>query len=168
MKPTFLKQLILEMNGIPELRLKLLVLLFRLGTVLEKKKRILCFLYIPFNIIYVIYSKIFLSLEIPLGTKIGWGLRIYHGHSLVINKQSNIGSSFTVRHSVTIGNILRADGSESLCPIIGNNVEIGCNSTIIGPVHIGDNCKIGAGVTVHKNIAADTTVVPLGYRTISK
>jgi len=42
--------------------------------------------------------------------------------------------------------------------IIGNNVRIGSNSTIL-PVTIGDNVIIGAGCVVTKNIPNNCTVV---------
>jgi acetyltransferase-like isoleucine patch superfamily enzyme len=41
--------------------------------------------------------------------------------------------------------------------IIGNNVRIGSNATIL-PVNIGDNVIIGAGAVVTKDIPANTIV----------
>lgn len=37
-------------------------------------------------------------------------------------------------------------------PIIGDNVSLGCNVTIIGGVHIGNNVTVGAGSVVVKDI----------------
>ena len=41
--------------------------------------------------------------------------------------------------------------------LIGDNVRIGSNATIL-PVEIGDNCIIGAGAVVTKNIPANSTI----------
>ena len=41
-------------------------------------------------------------------------------------------------------------------PIIGNNVIIYANSTILGRIHIGDGCIIGANVWVTKDMKAGT------------
>ena len=44
-------------------------------------------------------------------------------------------------------------------PMIGNNVDIGANVSIIGPVKIGDNVIIGAGSVVVKNISTNKIAV---------
>jgi len=43
-------------------------------------------------------------------------------------------------------------------PIIGNNVNIGSNSCIIGHVTIGDNVIIGAGSIVVKDVPSNVVV----------
>ncbi|MFB4210422.1 DapH/DapD/GlmU-related protein [Shouchella sp. JSM 1781072] len=42
--------------------------------------------------------------------------------------------------------------------IIGNDVMIGANCTILPGVTIGDRAVVGAGTVVHKDVAADTFV----------
>lgn len=42
--------------------------------------------------------------------------------------------------------------------VIGNNVFIGANSILLGPVKIGDNCVIAAGAIVNKNIPSGSVV----------
>lgn len=44
-------------------------------------------------------------------------------------------------------------------PTIGNNVSLGANVTIIGPVHVGNNVTIGAGSVVVKDIPDDCIAV---------
>jgi serine O-acetyltransferase len=39
-------------------------------------------------------------------------------------------------------------------PTIGNNVILGANSIILGNITIGDDCKIGAGAIVVKDLPA--------------
>lgn len=57
-----------------------------------------------------------------------------------------IGENFSCIHCTTLGK----KGDKR--PVIGNNVSLGCNVTIIGGVHIGDNVVVGAGSVVIKNI----------------
>ncbi len=37
-------------------------------------------------------------------------------------------------------------------PIIGDNVSLGCNVTILGGIHIGNNVTVGAGSVVVKDV----------------
>lgn len=89
-----------------------------------------------------------LGIEIPEDTQIGTGFQVWHGSGLIINHQSIIGNNVLLRHCTTIGNKGKGTG----VPIIGNNVEIGANSVIIGEISIGDNVIIGAGSVVTKSI----------------
>lgn len=88
-------------------------------------------------------------------TKIGGGAYFAHPFSTEINAKS-IGDNFKCRHLTTIGN--KKDGDNDNRPIIGDNVTLGVNVTIIGPVHIGDNVIIGAGSVVVKDIPSDCVV----------
>lgn len=92
-------------------------------------------------------------MEIPINCEIGDGFRIFHGYGLVINDGVKIGHSVTLMHNVTIG----SNGKG--VPVIGNGVEIGTHSVIIGPITLGDGCIIGAGVVIVKNIPPRVVVV---------
>ena len=114
---------------------------------------------IPYLILYRIVIEWVLGIEIPYKLKIGKGLALHHGQSLVINDMTVIGENCRIRHNTTIGNKQNRDGSYSGCPIIGNNVDIGANVCIIGEIVIGDNVKIGAGTVVVKNIPPNSIAV---------
>jgi putative colanic acid biosynthesis acetyltransferase WcaB len=101
---------------------------------------------------YRIVFKWIMGIEIPEQTKIGKGLVVWHGQGLVINHKAIIGENVILRHCTTIGNKYKGSG----CPRIGNNVEIGCNSVLIGDIEIGDNVVIGAGSVVTKSIPSDS------------
>ena len=79
----------------------------------------------------------------------------YHPYSTYINCES-IGEKFIIRNNTTIGN---KNNDDNQLAIIGNNVEIGVNSVIIGKVMIGDNVIIGAGSVVIKNVESNKIVV---------
>lgn len=137
----------------------LLVLLsFRIVNLASKNKFIF-YLFIPLLIFYRIVVEWFLGIEIPYNVNLGPGAIIYHGQSLVINSNVIIGKNCILRHCTTIGNKKMLDGSYSSSPIIGDNVDIGSNVCIIGPITIGDNVVIGAGTVVVKNVPSNSTVV---------
>ena len=113
---------------------------------------------LPYVVFYKLFVEWFLNIELPYYSKVGEGLRIYHGHSIVINHDTIIGKNCIIRQCITIGNKLLADGSNSKSPELGHNVEVGANVCIIGPVVIGDNVVIGAGSVVVKSISANSVV----------
>lgn len=78
--------------------------------------------------------------------EIGENTKIYHG-SVVANFNSKIGNNTKFHGNNCIGN----NGIDNLCPIIGNNVDIGFGAVIIGNVKIADNIKIGANSVVNKS-----------------
>ncbi|MEF4723197.1 serine acetyltransferase [Escherichia coli] len=96
--------------------------------------------------------------EISLGARIGKGLKIPHHHGIVIHHAVSIGENFVIRQNTTIG---QKDGeSKSLILRIGDNVDIGANTCIIGLGHnIGDNVKIGAMSLVNSDIPNDCTFI---------
>lgn len=106
------------------------------------------------GIIYAFISTIF-GVEIPRNLKVGKNFMIYHPLGIVINPGVIIGDDCKIRQNTTIGN--KVGGTEK-CPIIGNNVDIGCNTVIIGDIKIGDNVIIGAGSVVVKDVPSNCVV----------
>ncbi|WP_461450152.1 serine acetyltransferase [Mucilaginibacter sp.] len=118
---------------------------------------ILFFWYLP---IYIIFVEWFLGVELPWKINAGFGLTIRHGQALVINPDVIIGNNCTLRQSTTIGNKTNKRANYlTKSPVIGNNVDIGCNVCIIGDVNIGDNVIIGAGSVIVKSIPSNSIVV---------
>lgn len=89
------------------------------------------------------------GIEIMLGANIAEGLRLSHMQGVVIFKAVRIGRNFTIRQNTTIG----SDFKSELPMVIGDNVDVGANSCIIGNgVVIGDDVVIGAMSFVNKNV----------------
>ena len=86
--------------------------------------------------------------QISYKTKIGKGWLIAHPFGTVVNAEI-IGDNFSCLHLTTKG--VKGNGR----PIIGSNVTLGANVTIIGPITIGDNVVIGAGSVVVKSIPSN-------------
>lgn len=93
-------------------------------------------------------------------TKIGEGISIRHPYATIINAES-IGDNFSCIQCTTIGSKLNGR------PIIGNNVSLGANVTIIGGIKIGDNVTIGAGTIVVKDVPDNAMVVGSSARILN-
>lgn len=77
-------------------------------------------------------------------------------------KQSVVGSSVKVAHLAYIGNanvgnntnvgcgtvFANYDGKEKHSTTVGENVFIGCNTNLVAPINVGNNCFIAAGSTI--------------------
>jgi acetyltransferase-like isoleucine patch superfamily enzyme len=97
--------------------------------------------------------------EIQKNSYIGRGSRI-SSHSFIC-EDVTIGENCFIGHGVMfINDKFDSPDIKSWIKrptLIGNNVRIGSNATIL-PVEIGDNAVIGAGAVVTKNVPANTTV----------
>lgn len=92
------------------------------------------------------------SFMLSSSMKIGGGFRFFHPYATVLNAEC-IGDNFSCMQLTTLGD--KKGGK----PIIGNNVHLGANVTIIGAVNIGDNVEIGAGSVVVKDIPPNSIAV---------
>ena len=96
--------------------------------------------------------------EISLGATIGKGLKIPHHSGIVIHKNVIIGENFVIRQNTTIGQ--KDSDSKSAILIIGDNVDIGAGTCIVGLSHfIGNNVKIGAMSFVNQDIPNNCTYI---------
>lgn len=104
------------------------------------------------------FSRFLTGIEIHPGAKIGMATLIDHGSGVVIGETSIIGDRATIYQGVTIG----ATGNEKEFkrhPTIGDDVVVGSGAKILGPVNIGNNCKIGANSVVLRDMPDDSTAV---------
>ena len=88
---------------------------------------------------------------------IGGGLVIGHPHNIVINSKVIIGCNVTVQNGVTIGKDFR--GKRCGAPVIGNNVYIGANATIVGNVIVGDDVVIAPNTFVNFDVPKHSIVI---------
>jgi putative colanic acid biosynthesis acetyltransferase WcaB len=145
----------------------LVLTLFRLAHLL--RLNIVTFiLFLPYFIFYRVFVEWLLCIELPWKTRVGPGFRIDHGQALIINDGTMFGAACTVRNSTTIGNKRLKDGTYSRAPIFGDRVDIGANAVIIGPITIGDDCAIGAGAVVLKDVPAGHVAVGNPARIIAR
>ena len=103
------------------------------------------------------------GIEIHPGARIGKRFFIDHGAGVVIGETAEIGDNVMLYHQVTLGATgwwkHRGDGRAKRHPTIEDNVTIGVGASILGPVTIGHDSKIGAMALVLENIPPKSLVV---------
>ena len=104
------------------------------------------------------------GIEIHPGAKIGLNLFIDHGMGIVFGETTEIGDNCTIYHGVTLGGTGKDTGKRH--PTLGRNVMVGCGAKVLGPVRVGDNCKIAANAVLLHSIDADSTAVGVPARVV--
>lgn len=92
-------------------------------------------------------------IDLPVNTPVGYGLYLGHGMGIVVNPLTRIGNNVNISHFVAIGTNRRTPA------IIGDNVYIGPNVSIVEDVVIGNNVTIGAGSVVTRSLPEGCTAV---------
>ena len=127
---------------------------YRLAAWFTARRGILGLLGKPYCIIYRLVFAWILGIELPLRSSVGPGLRLFHGQGLVVHERVEIGTDVVLRHNTTIG----AKAENLSVPRIGNRVDIGSNSVILGDIELGDGCVVGAGSVVTKSVLPNSVV----------
>ena len=96
------------------------------------------------------------SVDIHPAAKIGIGIMLDHGHSLVFGETSEIGDNVSILHGVTLGGT--GKDNEDRHPKIGNNVLIGAGAKVLGNIRVGDCSRVAAGSVVLKDVPECVTV----------
>lgn len=102
-------------------------------------------------------NRFFTGIEIHPGAKIGKRLFIDHGMGVVIGETAEIGDDVTIYQGATLGGTGKEGGKRH--PTIGNNVMIASGARVLGPVHVGDYARVGAGAVVLKDVPCCSTIV---------
>lgn len=97
------------------------------------------------------------GVDIHPGAKLGERLFIDHATGVVIGETAVVGKDCVIFHGVTLGGVAMVKGKRH--PTVGNRVMIGAGAKILGPITIGDDCKIGANAVVTKAIPAGKVAV---------
>lgn len=133
---------------------RFVVVSFRLAQALSKLPGPFFLIFKIYRILYQLIIEWIMGIDLPWDTQIGSDLKLLHAQALVVNHYVVIGSNCILRHSITIGNKKIGGGY----PKIGNYVEIGASTVILGDITIGDHVTIGAGSVVVKDIPSGATV----------
>jgi len=103
------------------------------------------------------FIEVVAGISIPYSAQIGKEFYIGHFGGIIINSKAIIGNNCNISQGVTIG--ISGKGENRGVPTIGDNVYIGVNSVVAGPIHIGDNSVIAANSLVTKDVLPNTTVM---------
>ena len=102
-------------------------------------------------------SRFLSGIEIHPGATIGRRFFIDHGMGVVIGETAEVGDDVTIYQGVTLGGTSLNPGKRH--PTIRDRVVIGGGAKILGNITVGENCRIGAGSVVLRDVPADSTVV---------
>ena len=121
-------------------------------------------LWAPVWLMLCVVKKLFVIvtlIDIHPDAEIGPGLLIPHGGPTRVHAATKIGADCALHHMCTIG-----AGPLPGAATIGNHVFIGCHSSIIGPVTIGDGAMIAANSLVISNVPANFTAIGVPARVL--
>ena len=98
------------------------------------------------------------GIEMHPGARIGAGFFIDHGMGVVIGETAVIGRNCVMFHNCTLGGTGHDAGKRH--PQLGDNVLLGTAATLLGPITVGSNSKIGAEtVIINRDVPSNCSVV---------
>jgi serine O-acetyltransferase len=110
-------------------------------------------------------GRFFTGIEIHPAAKIGRRFFIDHGMGVVIGETAEIADDVTIYQGVTLGGTSLKKGKRH--PTVEDCVIIGAGATVLGPVTIGRNSRIGAGSVVVEVVPANSTVVGIPGKVVA-
>ncbi len=93
------------------------------------------------------------GIDIPHEADFGPGLRIHHFGGIFVHPSVRAGAGCTLYQGATLG-----DAGDDRGPLLGNDVLVGANALVLGPVRVGDGARIGAGAVVVRDVPSGATV----------
>ncbi len=102
-------------------------------------------------------ARFLTGIEIHPGATVGRRLFIDHGMGVVIGETAIVGNDVTLYQGVTLGGTGKEQGKRH--PTLGDNVVIGAGAKILGNIIVGENCRVGAGSVVLRDVPPDSTIV---------
>ncbi len=106
------------------------------------------------------------DVDIHPAARIGKGILIDHGTSVVIGETAVVGDDVSLLHEVTLGGTGKESGDRH--PKVGNGVLIGAGAKILGNIRIGAGSKIAAGSLVLNEVPPHSMVAGIPARVVGK
>ena len=103
------------------------------------------------------WCRFFTGVDIHPAATIGKRLFIDHAQGVVIGETAVVGDDVTLYQGATLGGTGKESGKRH--PTVGNHVTVSAGASVLGPVHVGDYAKIGAGAVVLADVPRFATVV---------
>jgi serine O-acetyltransferase len=104
--------------------------------------------------------RLLTGIEIHPGARINRRCFIDHGMGVVIGETAEIGNDVTIFHGVTLGarGWWRDGKGAKRHPTIGDGVILGAGCSVLGPVTVARDCRIGSHALVISDLPPGTTV----------
>jgi serine O-acetyltransferase len=108
-------------------------------------------------------ARLLTGIEIHPGARIERRCFIDHGMGVVIGETAEVGNDVTIYHGVTLGarGFWRDGKGSKRHPTIGDGVVLGTGCSVLGPVTIASDCRVGAHALVVSDLPPGTTVTVL-------
>lgn len=104
-------------------------------------------------------SGVFLHRE----TETGEDLHLIHGGNIQINHATVIGNRVGIMHGVTLG-----ASTDPQAPTICDDAFIGCNSSVLGGVTVGERATISANSLVISDVPPDSLAIGVPAKIVKK
>jgi len=111
-------------------------------------------------------SRFITGIEYHPGAKFGKRVFIDHGMGIVVGETTEVGDDVLLYQGVVLGGVSLNKGKRH--PTVGNKVVIGSGAKVLGNITLGDNCKIGAGSVVLRDVPSGTTAVGVPCRIVQE
>jgi serine O-acetyltransferase len=110
-------------------------------------------------------SEVF-GADIHPAARIGKGILIDHGTSLVVGETAVIEDNVSMLHEVTLGGTGKVAGDRH--PKVRRGVLIGAGAKILGNIEIGEGAKVGAGSVVLHPVPPHCTVAGVPAKIVGR
>jgi serine O-acetyltransferase len=121
----------------------------------------------PFSLLYKLwarYVKIHYGIELDYTVRLGRRVRIWHQGGMVLSAIA-VGDDVHIRHNTTFG-VARSGADILERPVIGNRVDIGVGTCILGGVTVGDDSILGANSVVIRDVPPRSVAVGVPAKVI--
>src|SRR4051794_27749276 len=106
------------------------------------------------------------GVDVHPAARIGSGILIDHGTSVVIGETAVVEDFVSLLHEVTLGGTGKETGDRH--PKVRRGVLIGAGAKILGNIEIGRGAKVGAGSVVLRDVPPHTTVAGIPARVVGR
>eukprot|EP00803_Ostreobium_quekettii_P010685 evm.model.scf_2701EXC.1 EVM.evm.TU.scf_2701EXC.1 scf_2701EXC:10742-13076(-) len=101
-------------------------------------------------------SEVF-HVDIHPAVVVGRGILMDHATGIVMGETAVVGDNVSMLHHVTLGGSGTGKGIRH--PNIGHGVLLGAGATVLGPIHVGNGTKVGAGTVVVSSLPSHSVAV---------
>jgi len=109
-------------------------------------------------------SSAVFSVDIHPAAKMGQGIMIDHGHSIVIGETAVVEDNVSILQDVTLGGTGNEDGDRH--PKIREGVLLGSGCKVLGNIEVGRCAKVASGSVVLKDVPPRRTVAGVPARIV--
>jgi serine O-acetyltransferase len=106
------------------------------------------------------------GVDVHPAARIGSGIIIDHGTSVVIGETAVVEDNVSLLHEVTLGGTGKERGDRH--PKVRRGVLIGAGAKVLGNIEIGMGAKVAAGSVVLRDVPPHTTVAGIPARVVGK